>query len=216
MAGKVDRVGRGRAAGGEPALPELQFRERRGAGTGDRSGRWPTTEWDGSEMYQTYVGSRLIASGRPLPERGWRLRGKTWWFPVRRWIRWRPAASLALPDRHPSDDPDGFRPIGRGRGGPVSPDQTPAVRRGHSVPATGDHRPKHADDLPWNQWCGDARPAWHWGFGRPSPRRVCHWGRGGAPGLAVYLAGVASGWACRFRCSTASGVPVCRLARSVR
>lgn len=29
-----------------------------------------TDKWDGSEMYQTYVGSRLIASGRPLLERG--------------------------------------------------------------------------------------------------------------------------------------------------
>jgi glycosyltransferase involved in cell wall biosynthesis len=29
-----------------------------------------TEKWDGSEMYQTYVGSRLIASGRPLLERG--------------------------------------------------------------------------------------------------------------------------------------------------
>jgi glycosyltransferase involved in cell wall biosynthesis len=27
-------------------------------------------KWDGSEMYQTYVGCRLIASGRPLMERG--------------------------------------------------------------------------------------------------------------------------------------------------
>ena len=29
-----------------------------------------TEKWDGSEMYQTYVGCRLIASGRPLLERG--------------------------------------------------------------------------------------------------------------------------------------------------
>lgn len=29
-----------------------------------------TDKWDGSEMYQTYIGSRLIASGRPLLERG--------------------------------------------------------------------------------------------------------------------------------------------------
>lgn len=29
-----------------------------------------TDKWDGSEMYQMYIGSRLIASGRPLLERG--------------------------------------------------------------------------------------------------------------------------------------------------
>jgi hypothetical protein len=33
---------------------------------GERARAWSTTKWDGSEMYQMYIGSRIIAEGKPL------------------------------------------------------------------------------------------------------------------------------------------------------